>query len=81
MAILNAYHLPDGGDARLYPGISPVNTLRVVFDHYLGLNLGLLEDQSYFSTAEKPFDIQDVTETIRAEARRSRKIATDSIAQ
>jgi len=45
--ILNAYYLPDGGAARLYPTITPVNTFRVVFDQYFGATLGLLPDASY----------------------------------
>jgi len=45
--IMNAYYLPDGGETRLYPTITPVNTFRVVFDQYFGGNLNLLPDQSY----------------------------------
>lgn len=50
MSILNAYYLP-GSDANSHPyqTISPVNTFRFIFDRYLGTNLGLLEDKSYFS--------------------------------
>ena len=46
--ILNAYHLPDGGNSILYPTISPVNTFRVVFNKYFGMNLPLLKDNSYW---------------------------------
>ena len=45
--ILSAYYLPDGGDALLYPTISPVNTFRVVLSRYFGEDLPLLEDKSY----------------------------------
>lgn len=55
MSILNAYYLPDGGDEQLYDSITPVNTFRLVLDHYLGLGLGLLEDRSYYSTWDKPY--------------------------
>jgi len=48
MPILNAYYLPDANDG-LYPSISPVNSFRVVLDHYFGMNLPLLEDKSYFA--------------------------------
>lgn len=44
--ILNAYYLPDGGDTQLYQSISPVNTFRVIFDHYFEGNLPLLADHS-----------------------------------
>jgi hypothetical protein len=51
MEILNAYYLPNGGDERIYDTITPVNTFRVVLDHYFGENFGLLEDASYYSMA------------------------------
>ena len=49
MAILNAYHLPDGGDQMLYESITPVNSFRIIFNYYFGGTFTLLEDQSYFS--------------------------------
>ncbi|MFH0862013.1 MAG: hypothetical protein V1875_03185 [Candidatus Altiarchaeota archaeon] len=49
MGILNAYHLPDGGDSGLYESMSPVNTFRWVSDYYMGQNLTLLPDRSRFS--------------------------------
>jgi hypothetical protein len=60
MAILNAYYLPGGGAAKLYPTISPVNSFRVIFDTYFGGHFGLLEDQSYFSTYDTPFKMQNI---------------------
>jgi len=44
--ILNAYYLPEGGNRKLYPSITPVNSFRVVLDYYFGADLGLLEDDS-----------------------------------
>lgn len=55
LAILNAYHLPAGGGALLYPGISPVNTFRLVFRHYLGADLDFVEDRSSWSTWRQPY--------------------------
>lgn len=55
LAILNAYRLPDGGRALLYPGISPVNTFRLVFKHYFGADLNLIEDKSAWSTWRYPY--------------------------
>ncbi len=52
LAILNAYYLPSGGDALLYPDITPVNTFRLVFNHYFGQKLPLLSDTSYYSMYE-----------------------------
>jgi hypothetical protein len=49
LSILNAYYLPDGGDKHLYKEISPVNTFRVIFNHYFGANYKILKDESYHS--------------------------------
>jgi hypothetical protein len=54
MRNLNVYYLP-GGDASLYPTITPVNTFRVIFNAYFGQNLELLKDVSRYSTYEDPF--------------------------
>jgi len=56
MAILNAYHLPDGGDQLLYDTISPVNSFRVIFNYYFGSSYDLLDDVSYYSRHADPFD-------------------------
>jgi len=45
MKILNAYYLPGGVGENIYPEITPVNTFRLILDHYLGTNLGLVEDK------------------------------------
>lgn len=49
MSILNAYYLPHGGHKKLYETISPVNSFRIIFNHYLGTDLDLLPDESFFS--------------------------------
>ncbi len=46
--ILNAYYLPDGGKDLVYPTITPVNTFRLIFNYYLGANLPMLPDHSYY---------------------------------
>jgi hypothetical protein len=56
MAILNAYYLPEDGDQFLYETISPVNTFRIIFNHYYGGNYGLIEDISYYSRHVDPFN-------------------------
>lgn len=43
--ILNAYYLSDGGSTLLYNSISPVNSFRVIFNHYFGTDYKLLEDR------------------------------------
>lgn len=55
LAILNAYHLPGGGNNFLYSTITPVNTFRTILDFYFDANLGFLQDLSYFSTVDKPY--------------------------
>jgi hypothetical protein len=61
MAILNAYYLPDRGFRWVYPGISPVNSFRLVLNHYFGANLDLLPDEHYFSTWPQPFDFHKLS--------------------
>lgn len=54
--ILNAYYLPDGGTKKLYSGITPVNSFRLVFDYYFGEKNGFLEDHAFFSAlGDSPF--------------------------
>jgi len=53
--VLNAYYLPDGGQARLYDTISPVNSFRLILSDYFDQNYPLLQDQSYFATYQFPY--------------------------
>lgn len=64
MGILNAYHLPDGGERFLYHSITPVNTFRVLLTAYFGADYGPLEDRSYFSRLNRPYDFLDGTDTL-----------------
>jgi hypothetical protein len=57
--ILNAYYMP-GHTGQLYPGISPINTFRVVFNAYLGTDLPLLNDVSYSSPIPRIYDFSVV---------------------
>ncbi len=65
LSILNAYYFPGNHTARLYPGITPVNSFRVLFNEYFGMNFPLLPDKSYFSTWTKPFSLIDVTDRLK----------------
>jgi hypothetical protein len=60
MAILSAYHLPEGGNQQLYPEISPVNNFRIIFNYYFGGSYSLLEDRSYFSDHDAIYDFIQV---------------------
>jgi hypothetical protein len=62
MSILNAYYLPGGNYSNLYPSITPVNTFRVVFNTLYGTNYEMLDDVSYFSVYDDPYNFD-----IRAE--------------
>ncbi len=57
--ILNAYYMP-GHTGQLYPGISPINTFRVVFNAYLGTDMPLLNDVSYYSPIPQIYDFSMV---------------------
>jgi hypothetical protein len=49
LKILNAYHFPGFDQQNLYGSISPVNSFRLVFNHYLGADFQLLEDKTFIS--------------------------------
>jgi hypothetical protein len=65
MGIFNAYYLPSGGNDLLYESITPVNTFRLVFDFYFNTNCGLLADQSYYSTYDRPYEFINVTDKVK----------------
>lgn len=64
MPILNAYYFPKKDYQDLYPGISPVNTFRVVLNRYFKQDLPLLYDSAYYSTWERNYDFVNVTEEV-----------------
>ena len=66
MGILHALHLPERAAFAPYPGISPVNSFRVIFNACFGASLPLLEDRAYFSTTDQPFRFIDVTDRVAA---------------
>ena len=61
MAIFSAYSLPNGTPDLIGPTLTPVNTFRLVFDHYFDGDFGLLEDQSFFK--DKPIQLPCSTAT------------------
>lgn len=60
MSILNAYYLPERQQQALYESISPVNTFPVIFNLYFNGNFDLLEDASYYSRYETPYEYQKI---------------------
>ncbi len=68
VGILNAYYFPDGNYDALYPGISPVNSFRLILSQYLDQDLGLLPDRSYFSDNKRNvYRMSDVTSLVSPE--------------
>ena len=55
-AVLNILYLPGVERDAIPETLSLVNTFRVVFNSQFGLELPMLEDISYYSTYEQPFD-------------------------
>jgi hypothetical protein len=65
--ILNAMYLPGAAGHGLHPGITPVNTYRVLFNEYFGADLELLPDRSFVSVGDrKPYQFIDVTHLVKA---------------
>jgi hypothetical protein len=62
--ILNSYYFPDGNYNKLYPSISPVNSIRLILEQYFGQDLELLPDLSYFSDNKaneyRMFEVSDL---------------------
>ena len=50
LKILNAYFFPDNGTELLYQSITPVNSFRIIFNHYFAADYELLKDESYFGS-------------------------------
>lgn len=48
-AILNTVYFPDGDYRAFYPGITPVNTFRIVFNKYFGTKYELLPDKTFLA--------------------------------
>jgi hypothetical protein len=63
--ILNAYYLPNHEDIGLYQTISPVNSFRLIFNHYLHTKFPLEEDRNFATDMAKPFTFREVTNIIK----------------
>lgn len=60
-SILNAYLVPPSVRSRLYEGITPVNSFRVLLSSMFDARLPLLPDRNYFSLPQNPLDFVEVT--------------------
>lgn len=66
MTILNAYYLPDFDNNKLYPSITPVNTFRLILNHYFGADFKLLPDKSYIiPNLNRPYKYLDITNKVK----------------
>jgi len=59
--ILSAYRVPESVRKHLYPGISPMNSFRILLSTLFGEKMDKLPDRSYYSTWEKPTAFSEVT--------------------
>lgn len=64
--ILSAYYVPASVKAKLYDGITPVNSFRTILSTLYGLDLPMLKDSSFYSTWEKPLDFTDISNRLKA---------------
>jgi hypothetical protein len=60
MRILNAYYLPGIGRDDIPATITPVNTFRVIFNHYFSSHYDYLPDRSFFSKSEQMLSFQEI---------------------
>jgi hypothetical protein len=70
-SILSAYYFPDGDYHLLYPSVTPVNSFRIILNQYLGAELEILEDRSYFASWASPYLYTEVTDQIDRPCQRS----------
>lgn len=63
MGILNAYLVPADLKPHLYDTISPVNSFRIIFNHFFKTDLQPLPDEARFSNYGSPFKYFTVDET------------------
>lgn len=64
MTILNAYLIP-GGSEGLYPGLTPVNSLRFVLNRLFGGTFSILPDRVLYSQYDAPYNYLDATDDIQ----------------
>ncbi|HEX2088908.1 MAG TPA: hypothetical protein VHI54_03090 [Actinomycetota bacterium] len=64
--IINAYYLPNLRRKALYPSITPVNSFRVIFNHYFNAGLRLLPDRAYGRKLNPVYHFVEITHLLRA---------------
>jgi hypothetical protein len=74
MDILAAYYFPQGSN-QLYPSITPINGARALANEYLGANLPVLPDRTFFSTGKRPYRFIPVAPEVNPPATAGGQIA------
>ncbi|MFC1524289.1 sulfatase-like hydrolase/transferase [Thermodesulfobacteriota bacterium] len=64
LAVFNAYFVPEEMKSRLYPGITPVNTFRILLSTQFQVDYQPLPDRLYYSWYDQPYNLQDVTDSL-----------------
>ena len=65
MSILNAYYLPEIDTGVFSPSITPVNSFRVIFNHFFNAQLPLLPDKNYaIEDEDHPYRMFEVTDRL-----------------
>lgn len=64
-AILNALYLPGFDYSELDNNITPVNTFRIIFNHYFGTDFEILENRNYSSGSPHYYKFRDVTDSLK----------------
>jgi hypothetical protein len=52
----SAYALPGLDPDSLYPGITPINVIRLMLRHYFGTDTPPVEDRTYWSDTGRPYE-------------------------
>jgi len=65
MRIFNAYHLPGFDTSQLYQSVTPVNSFRLILNHYFDTKFPLLPDKNYYIPhLNNPYDFYEVTDIV-----------------
>ncbi len=65
MHILNALYLPGVDASEISADHTHVNTFRLIFNEFFGDDLPLLENRSFVSSYDHPYQFEDVTEEVK----------------
>ncbi|WP_210490033.1 sulfatase-like hydrolase/transferase [Rufibacter aurantiacus] len=67
-AIFNAIYLSGGGAPALPLDLTPVNTFRILLNHYFRTTLPLLPNRQFYSPANEPGKFEEVTHLLQKKA-------------